>query len=341
MFKVDFEGLQSMEDSLQKQISARRSALGRVDDAIHRLRSMGSLEEHASALSRLNNRMEEELAAMIQMFHKTIHIRYLYNKAETEVIQNADGIREVNTRIAVQSMLIVPPTIIPILPPPQLPPVKPVIPWPNDIIGGRDLPGHGIGDGEWPGHELDPGNEIGDGELPGNELDPGYGDITPDRQDDSGFRRVEFPNSKVPHSSADGSADQNRYSIEHETVYEREEMVRSTENIAVEREPSVYESHTPAPAASESTVKPASAVSAKSGSASASAGSGTGASKAASGAAAAAASADKAASAGKSSLLKRLPNKLLGSKASNVNISNMLNRWNAPLGQIPMPKTFM
>ncbi len=322
MFKVDFEGLQSMEDSLQKQISARRSALGRVDDAIHRLRSMGSLEEHASALSRLNNRMEEELAAMIQMFHKTIHIRYLYNKAETEVILNADGIREVNTRIAVQSMLIVPPTIIPILPPPQLPPVKPVIPWPNDIIGGRDLPGHGIGDGEWPGHELD----------------PGYGDITPDRQDDSGFRRVEFPNGKVPHSSADGSADQNRYSIEHETVYEREETVRSTENIAAEREPSVYESHTPAPAASESTVKPASAVSAKSGSASASAGSGTGASKAASGAAA---SADKAASAGKSSLLKRLPNKLLGSKASNVNISNMLNRWNAPLGQIPMPKTFM
>ena len=303
MFKVDFEGLQSMEDSLQKQISARRSALGRVDDAIHRLRSMGSLEEHASALSRLNNRMEEELAAMIQMFHKTIHIRYLYNKAETEVIQNADGIREVNTRIAVQSMLIVPPTIIPILPLPQLPPVKPVIPWPNDVIGDGELPG----------------NEIGDGEMPGNELDPGYGDIAPD-------------------SSGDGSADQNRYSIEHETVYEREETVRSTENIAAEREPSVYESHTPAPAASESTVKPASAVSSGSGSASASAGSGTGASKAASGAAA---SADKAASAGKSSLLKRLPNKLLGSKASNVNISNMLNRWNAPLGQIPMPKTFM
>ena len=40
MFRVDFEGLRSMEDTLHKQISTRRNALGQVDDAIRRLSSM-------------------------------------------------------------------------------------------------------------------------------------------------------------------------------------------------------------------------------------------------------------------------------------------------------------
>ena len=56
------------------------------------------------------------------------------------------------------------------------------------------------------------------------------------------------------------------------------------------------------------------------------------------------ATADTPAASEKSVLLRKLPHKILGGNASNIGMARnkmKFNRWNAPWGQIPMPKTFM
>ncbi len=127
MFRVDLYGLKMMEDNLERQISMRRRALFKVTEAIFRLNSMSSLDDYVRALRRLLEKMELEENALISMYRKTIHIRFLYQRAEENIIREGEDIGDEISRIRFRSIIIDIPSIIPIMPPTDVVPIWPIV----------------------------------------------------------------------------------------------------------------------------------------------------------------------------------------------------------------------
>ena len=106
MFVVYPDNLRNTAERILNEIRLRSEAYNKLQSACNALSNMSSMDEQVNRLKQQMKGLEEQISALCRLHSLVEEVRYLYERAERRVCDNAEGVRTENERIVSRQHMV-------------------------------------------------------------------------------------------------------------------------------------------------------------------------------------------------------------------------------------------